>query len=147
MCSITSTAHALLTAQAGYRVVVLGEGGLHASPFHGYSTFVKVYRCETLRAWVCCVCMRVTCGSRGLASCVSVGYFLSDAVVIVRHFRTLATPAQNAMFIVHHLFGAVGYMICVVRIPPATPCAAAATAHSERTRSPRRRTCTLACSG
>jgi len=86
---ITSTAHALLTAQAGYRVVVLGEGGLHASPFHGYSTFVKVY------------------------SCVSVGYFLSDAVVIVRHFRTLATPAQNAMFIVHHLSGAVGYMICV----------------------------------
>lgn len=90
MCTrVTSTTHALLTAQAGYRVVVLGEGNLHSSPFHGYSTFVKVY------------------------SCLSVGYFLSDFVVIVRHFRTLATPSENALFLVHHLFGAIGYIICV----------------------------------
>lgn len=85
----SSVTHALIMAHAGYQVVVNGHGSLLDNPFHGYSTFAKIY------------------------SCIAVGYFLSDLLVIVRHFHNFGTPALNTQFVLHHVFGAVGYMICV----------------------------------
>lgn len=124
---ITSTVHALIAGTAGFTAIVFGNGDLIQEPFHAYSTFAKmttyvtVVRAPTHNAT--CVCSRLSLPAACCAlhctllldRCVSVGYFFADLVVIVKHFWVMATPLENAMYMLHHVLGAVGMSINVVR--------------------------------